>query len=273
MILAPTINEKPRARIRLSTGVTLAYREQGDAHGEPMILLHGYTDSSHSYARVLPLFANDYHVYALDQRGHGDSSKLASSYTMPDLAADVIAFLDAHQIDQAIVIGHSMGSMVAQLAAIQHPERVARLILLGTMTVGGNAGVMEFNTAVQTLADPIDPAFVRDFQVSTLHGAVPPEFLENIIAESLKVPAHVWRQALASFVEQDTTGDLAQICAPTLILWGAHDTYFPRSDQETLHRLIADATLRVYEQTGHNPHWEEPERFVADVEQFIRMKR
>jgi pimeloyl-ACP methyl ester carboxylesterase len=258
------------ATIQLATGVTLNYLEQGDRSGETVILLHGFTDSWNSYARVLPMVSDRYHVYALDQRGHGDSSKHRCCYTMNDFAADVIAFLDAQGIEEATVVGHSMGSMIAQLVAIQHPDRVSRLVLIGSMVVGGNEGITEFNKIVQTLVDPIDPVFVRDFQVSTLHREVPPAFLDKVVAESLKVPAHVWRQALASFAEQNTTDNLDKITAPTLILWGDQDLYFPRSDQETLSQSIRDATWLVYEQTGHTPHWEQPEQFVADLEHFLQ---
>jgi non-heme chloroperoxidase len=257
------------ATIALETGVTLHYLEQGDEQGEPVIMLHGYTDSWHTYALVLPLLSPAYHIFALDQRGHGNSSKAEHDYTMQQMAADVVALMDAKGIDKATVVGHSMGSMVAQLLAIHHPDRVSRLVLIGSMTLGGNPGVLEFNAAVKTLTDPIDPAFARDFQVSTLAGEVPPAFLDKVVAESLKVPAHVWRQAMASFVEQNTTHDLPKISTPTLIMWGELDPYFPRSDQETLATLIPQATLRIYEQVSHNPHWEQPERFVADLEQFL----
>jgi pimeloyl-ACP methyl ester carboxylesterase len=271
---APTIRNgllNPQfSTIELATGATLNYLEQGDADGAPVIMLHGYTDSWNTYALVLLLLSSKYHVFALDQRGHGNSSKAACCYTMSEFAADVIAFMDAKGIDQATVVGHSMGSMIAQLLAIHYPERLARLVLIGSMTVGGNDGVSEFNEAVQALVDPIDPAFVRDFQVSTLYRKVPAEFLDKVVSESLKTPAHVWRQALASFVVQNTTGSLTRISAPTLIFWGDEDPYFPRSDQEILSRKIPQATLLIYEQTGHNPHWEQPKRFVADFERFVQ---
>jgi pimeloyl-ACP methyl ester carboxylesterase len=221
--------------IALATGVTLNYLEQGDAGGAPVILLHGYTDSWNTYALVLPLLSSKYHVFALDQRGHGNSSKAACCYDMNEFATDVIAFMDAKGIDKATVVGHSMGSMIAQLLAIHYPE-----------------------------------PFVRDFQVSTLHREIPAGFLDKVVSESLKTPAHVWRQALASFVVQNTTGSLTRISAPTLIFWGDRDPYFPRSDQEILSRKIPQATLLIYEQTGHNPHWEQPKRFVTDFERFVQ---
>lgn len=270
-VLSPSaVSEQTFGKIQLVTGVTLNYLEQGDTHGEPVILLHGTSDSWNSFAPILPLLSSGYHVFALDQRGHGDSSKAPGSYTMDDFAADVVAFMDAKGLDQATVVGHSMGSIIAQLVAIHYSERVDRLVLAGSMVVVSNPGLMEFNTFVQTLSDPIDPAFVRDFQVSTVNESIPTEFLEKAIAESLKVPAHVWRQMVASFVEQDTTEQLHKITAPTLVVWGGKDTYWPRSEQEMLSQAIPQATLRVYEETGHALHWEQPERFATDLEQFMQ---
>jgi pimeloyl-ACP methyl ester carboxylesterase len=266
----PTASAKPRfPQILLATGVTLHYLEQGHLHGEPVIMLHGFTDSWNTYALALPHLSPAYHVYALDQRGHGESSKTAADFTVERFVADVVAFMDAQGIAKATVVGHSLGSMVAQLVAIHHPDRVNKLVLIGSMTVGGNPGVLEFNEAVQTLTDPIDPVFARDFQTSTQINEISPVFLDKVVAESLKVPAQVWRQTMASFVQQETTHDLYKISAPTLILWGDQDPYFLRSDQETLAALIPQATLRIYEQVSHNPHWEQPERFVADLEQFL----
>src|SRR5690606_28425617 len=87
--------------VQLPTGVRLHYAEQGDPAGEPVILLHGYSDSWFSWSRVLPLFPSSWRVYALDQRGQGDSDRPATGYGMADIAADVIAFLDAKGIKRA----------------------------------------------------------------------------------------------------------------------------------------------------------------------------
>ncbi|HMN31011.1 MAG TPA: alpha/beta hydrolase [Caldilineaceae bacterium] len=269
MPLQATQAERQMASVSLATGVTLNYVEQGDERGDAVILLHGWPDSWHSYALVLPLLNPRHHVFALDQRGHGNSSKPACCYTMHHFAADVIAFLDAHRIDRATVVGHSMGSVIAQLVAIHFPSRVSRLVLIGATPRAKNQITDEVGAAVQPLTDPIDPEFVREFQMSTLYGAAPAEFMELIISESLKAPAHVWRQAFDGVLQEETTTSLAKIGAPTLILWGDQDGLFPRSDQETLISLLPKATLLVYEQAGHSLQWEQSERVAADLERFL----
>ena len=83
----------------------MSYVESGPSDGPAIVLLHGITDSSFSFSRILPLINPRYRVYAIDQRGHGDSDKPESGYTMKDLAADVTAFLDAKRIKKAVVVG------------------------------------------------------------------------------------------------------------------------------------------------------------------------
>jgi non-heme chloroperoxidase len=265
-----TVLQQNFSKVQLATGVTLNYVEHGNANGEAVLLLHGYPDSWHSFSRVLPLLSDHYHVFALDQRGHGDSSKDACCYTMDDFAADVVAFMDAKSIDQATLVGHSMGSVISQLVAIQHPERVKRLVLIGSTNNAGNPVMLDFNTLAQTLTDPIDPTFVREFQIGTLYSEVPDEFVDKVVAESLKAPAKLWREAWASLIKQNTTDKLATIRAPTLIVWGDHDVLFSRAEQDILQQRIPNARLHIYEETGHGLHWEKPERFVSDFEQFMQ---
>lgn len=102
------------AHVRLRTGVRLHYAEQGDPRGEPLILLHGLGDSWYSFSGILPKLPTSLRVFAIDQRGHGDSDRPASGYTLADLSDDAVAFMDAMGIPRATVIGHSMGSFVAQ---------------------------------------------------------------------------------------------------------------------------------------------------------------
>lgn len=257
------------ADVQLATGVRLHYAEQGDPGAHPVILLHGITDSWFSFSQVLPKLAANYHVYAPDQRGHGDSDRPEDKgYAWPDFAADVIAFMDAMGIERATLVGHSMGSMVAQQVAITAPERVARLVLVASATTVRNEGVLEFQQAVEMLDDPVPEEFAREFQVSTIYQPLPEDFLNRVVAESLKLPARVWRAAMAGMLAADplTSGDIRH---PTLILWGDQDTILPRSEQDLLVSKLANASLKVYPETGHALHWERPEQFVRDLEDFI----
>jgi pimeloyl-ACP methyl ester carboxylesterase/tetratricopeptide (TPR) repeat protein len=256
------------SEVRLKTGVRLRYAVQGDPAGSPIVMLHGYTDSSFSFSRVLPLLSDSLRVFVLDQRGHGDSDRPARGYHASAFVADVVAFMEAKNLKGVTLVGHSMGSLIAQRVALSAPGRVARLVLIGSATTARTAAVVEFMQEVRRLKDPIPEKFVRDFQLSTAHQPLPAEFLDGVIAESLKVPARVWVATLEGLLAADKP-DLSRIAVPTLIIWGDRDQFFPRAEQDSLAALLRGAVLKVYRETGHDPHWERPEQFARDLERFM----
>src|SRR5919107_1158562 len=262
-------NDVEFATIQLATGVRLHYAERGDREGEAIIFLHGYSDSWFSFSRVLPLLSPEYHAFALTERGHGDSEKPECCYTLDDFAADIDAFMDAVGVEKATLVGSSGGGFMAQRVAVSYPQRVSRLVLMGTAAeVSGFRGISELEEFVRTLKDSVSPEFVREFQQSTIIEPVPEEFFETVISESLKLPARVWRDYFEGVVLADAV-QLREIKAPTLILWGEHDPYPPREEQERLAREIPDATLKVYPESSHAMHWEHPEEVVRDLEGFM----
>ena len=260
--------------MELSTHVNLPYVEQGNPSGVPVIFLHGFLDSWHSFERVLPHLPESIHAFALTQRGHGDASRPASGYSIADFSADLAAFMDGLNLPTAVIVGHSMGSAVAQRFAIDQPERTAGLVLIGASSTltGAQAARSSWDSTVSKLTDPVDPTLVRQMTKSILAQPVPQEFLDTAVREGLKVPAFVWREAFESRWrrEGDFSAELSQIKAPTLIVWGDRDTRYPRSEQEALVRAITDARLVIYSGAGHPLHWEQPERFSSDLVNFIK---
>jgi pimeloyl-ACP methyl ester carboxylesterase len=257
--------------VELPDRATLQYVEQGRRDGLPVLLLHGITDSWRSFEPLLPHLPDWMHAFAVTQRGHGDSSRPASGYRMGDFADDVGSFMDAMGIESAVLVGHSMGTAVAQRFAIDRPGRVRGLVLMGAFAnLRGNAPVQElWDTTIATLADPVDRAFVLDFQRSTVAQDIAPDFLAAVVDESLKVPARVWRDAFAGVLEADLTPSLGRIAAPTLLLWGDTDVMADAAQQVRLGEGIAGAELRVYSGGGHAVHWETPERVAADIAAFV----
>jgi non-heme chloroperoxidase len=258
--------------VELPNGVKLPYVEEGDPSGVPVLLLHGITDSWRSFEPVLPYLPDSIHTFALTQRGHGDADRPESGYRTRDFAVDVAGFVDALGLGPVVVAGHSMGSTNAKRFAIDYPERVLGLVLIGAFcTYRGNPPMVDlWQTDVSQLTDPIDPGFVREFQESTVARPMSPAFLETVVQESLKAPARVWRAALEGLLEDDFADEVDQIKARTLLIWGGQDTLCSRRDQDVLLSAIAQAKLVVYEDAGHAAHWEEPERLAADLEAFVR---
>lgn len=254
-------------QVRLRTGPILRCSERG-AGDEPVLLLHGYSDSAHTFAPVLPLLPARWRVLAPDQRGHGDSDRPQGGYTMEQLAADAAALLDATGAGAATVVGHSMGSLVALRLALDHPERVARLVLVGS-TPSAKEAMHGLAQEIAAFADPVPVAFVRGFQESAVCRPVPAAFFEQVVAESRKLPARVWQAIAADLARFDVRAELGRVRCPTLLVWGDRDAFFGRAEQEALRDGIPGASLLVYEGTGHTPHWEEPERFARDLTAFV----
>lgn len=260
--------------ITLGSDLTLTYAERGDAAGPPVVLLHGLSDSWPSFMPLVDAMPARWRVVALTLRGHGDSSKPRDGYGTADFAGDVVAAMDAIGIGSAAIVGHSMGSLVAQRIAMDRPERVSRLVLIGAFaTLAGNAAVEElWNDVIAGMRDPIDEAFVRAFQRSALTMPVAPDFFQSVVAESLKLPARVWSSVLGALRSEDHTARLGEIEAPTLILWGDRDAFADRGEQAQLAERIPNARLVTYAGVGHTPHWECPGLVARDLTDFLGLR-
>lgn len=255
----------------LPNGVTLSGVDQGDTGGPAVVLLHGLTDSWRSFELVLPHLPPSIRAVAVSQRGHGDSSKPDSGYRVRDFAADLIAVLDKLEIERAVVVGHSSHGLVAQRFAIDHSERTSGIVLESAFaTLRGNTALETFvRDRISPLRDPIDPAFVRKFQTGTFLRRVPKPFLDAMVAETLKVPARVWREAFEALLQEDLTSEVSAIAVPTLLIGGTGDALVTPERQQALASAIPAATLTLYDGVGHSPHWENPHRFAADLAAFV----
>jgi pimeloyl-ACP methyl ester carboxylesterase len=250
--------------------VKLAYVEQGDPWGIPVVLLHGWSDSWKSFEPVLPYLPESLHVFALSQRGHGDSGRPLEGYAPSDFAGDVADFMEVLGLRRAVIVGHSMGATVAQQFAADYPEKVIGLVLVGSFdSMRGNAGFVDmWQSTVSRLEDPVDPVFIEEFQRSTLERPISDTFFQTVVDESLKLPAYVWRASGRGLVEWNFAAQRSRIVAPTQLIWGERDSFVPRRDQDALLAAIRGARLTVYQGTGHAVHWEEPQRFAEELVAF-----
>ncbi len=257
------------ATARLHNGIDLQYRETGQRDGIPLILLHGVTDSLHSWKPFTDALQPSIRAIALTQRGHGDSSKPEGGYyESAAFSADIAAFMDAKGLSHAHIVGHSMGTWIAQRFARDYPERVDSLTLIGGFTgLGGNAAVAELADALHTMGETVDPVFVRDFQASTLATPVQPGFLDLVVAESLKVPARVWRATFDAMIAERPAK--TRIACPALLMAGAKDALFDDADRKRLAANFTAPRSILYEQLGHAPHWEDPQATARDVARFV----
>jgi non-heme chloroperoxidase len=256
--------------ITLSNGVKLEYVEQGK-DATAVIFLHGFSDSWHSFETVMKMLPPDFHLVSLSQRGHGNSSKPNVGYHPKDFANDLSLFINEKKLGASIIVGHSMGGYVAQQFAVSYPGLTKALVLIDTDAYfADNPGFTDFTDEILKFERPVDYSFARDFQLSTLSKPLDSLQLALFINESMKLPLHVWKGGAAGLVAEDFTKDLQKIDAPVLIFWGSKDMICFKVDQENFTTNLKNEKLIVYEGTGHALHWEEPERFTADLASFIK---
>lgn len=261
---APTLDIETA---RLANGLQLQYRESGDTRGAPVILLHGVTDSLRSWRPFTDALPRSVRAIAISQRGHGDSSKPDHDYGSAAFAGDLAAFMDAMGIRRAHIVGHSMGTWVAQRFVRDYAERVESLTLVaGFVSLIGNAAVTELIREINA-TETMDPAFVRAFQESTVASPLLPAFLEMVVEESMKVPVHVWRAAFAAMASE--APGAAWVDHRTLLIACGRDEFFTDKDRRELAALFANGREILYRDLGHAPHWEDPARVAKDVSAFI----
>ncbi|GIJ29884.1 alpha/beta hydrolase [Micromonospora qiuiae] len=219
-------------------GVTLAYRAAGDPAAPPMVLLHGLGDDGRDWGGVHAAFAATYRVYALDLRGHGRSSH-PGRYSFELMRDDVIGFLATVGIDRCVLIGHSMGGIVAVLLAETAPHLVTHLIL-ADMTAPRSGGLKRPPLQPPDEPTPFDFAAV------------------NAIRAQINDPDPAWWD------------DMKAISTPTLIIGGARSVIPQHLLAETAERM-PDATLVTID-AGHHVHHDEPAEFIAAVDAFLAVR-
>lgn len=269
-IAIPSQDEWDSARqtATLPSGQTIGYVEMGNTEGDPLVLIHGYTDNSRSWSLLAPELA-DRHIYAVDLRGHGESAAPECCYTLTDFSHDLERFMVAQEIETADIVGHSLGSMTAALFAAQHPDMVDKLVLISTAATMPKASGDWLWENVPQLPETLDPnsQFMKDWY----WNPTPPsaDFIDRERAESAATPKHVWTGVLDGLTMTDWSPYAERIEAPTLILWGDQDGLFGEVSQELVKQILPEARHETFKGFGHNMFWETPETVGPIIEAFL----
>lgn len=257
--------------VQLANGIVISYVERGDPEGPPVLLVPGLGDSWRSYEPVIDSLPAQIHAFAMSCRGHGDSSRPDDGYRFADFVRDLELFMEALEIGAAVLAGHSSHGMVAESFALEHPEGVTGLVLIATpLTLRGSPAARDFfRSTLSHLTDPLDAGFIRRFAESTLARPLPTRFLDTLLEETAKVPARVFIRFFEDLMTVDLSVRLTEVSVPALLVWGERDEIVSRSEQEKLAATLPKSRVAVYPGSGHSPHWEEPERFAADLGSFV----
>jgi 3-oxoadipate enol-lactonase len=246
--------------------IVLDYERTGA--GPPLLLIMGMSGTSlHWGEPLLVSLRRDFDVIAYDHRGVGASSRLEGPVTIAQLAEDVAGLLGALEIDAAHVLGVSMGGMVAQELALEHPERV-RTLTLGCTYCGGEGSSLASPEVIQRLTASMasgdrERALRTAWEVNVSQAMAADEgaysrFLEIARRRAVAVPVILAQmQAVAT---HDTSARLPGLRVPTLVVHGTEDQLIPVQNGRLIASLIPGAQLEILEGVGHMFVWERPDR-------------
>jgi len=258
-------------------GVRLAVREAGPRQAPPIVLLHGWAQSSAVWAEQLAAAAltDRFRLVAADLRGHGDSDAPDHGYRDSDAWADDVAALLAYAGADAVLVGWSYGGLVVTDYLRRHgTESVAGLVLVGAITEigrdhpGGRVGPVMRAALPAALDD--DPAVavpaLLEFTTGLAGGEVTGELAQRLLGTALRVPPRV----RAALFRRDVTSEdvLAAVDVPTLVLHGTRDAVVDPSAAEYAAGAIPGAELRWFDDTGHLPFVERAAEFTHELATF-----
>ena len=260
--------------IALPNSATLAYVSLGDPKGPPVVLIHGYTDNARDWVPLVPYLSPQFHLILVDIRGHGRSSKPECCYTRLDFAYDIKLLLDALGIERADIVGHSLGSIIAQTFAEFWPERTRRVVLIAS-TGGPRAGAparkpaYDYAAQIRQLKEPIDPDSPFMIEWWSSPTLVDPEFLRRQRRDAAAIPLRVWLAVLDQALMDDLQRTLPRLTAPTLLIWGSKDPIMDEEQRATLREALPQAQVKIFEGLGHNPFWEDPRGCAEVINAFL----
>jgi pimeloyl-ACP methyl ester carboxylesterase len=242
----------------------------GDPKGEPVLLLHGFTDTSRSWSLIAP-FLSGYRLLIPDQRGHGAADAPSCCYSTHVYADDARQFMDLMGIERAAIVGHSMGSMIAITMASEYPDRVSKIVLIGSTALAPVKRGDWLYSGVDGLKAPLDPTtpFLREWHPANQPTPIDAHFADAVMQETLLTPLHVWRGVMRELAEVPAGRHAADVKAPVLILSGGKDPLFTAEHHESLVKAFPRAEAHVLPDLGHNPNWERPAEIGRIVDDFL----
>ena len=257
-----------------NNGTKIFWTEQGA--GEPLLLIMGLGGTHKEWRRILPSLAAKYRVIMFDNRGTGETIASDEPFSIPLMASDAKAVLNAANVKSAHILGMSMGGMIAQEFALAYPEMTHSLILTVT-NCGGRESILPkpevlFALQGRGVATPEDGFWAT---VPYSYDSTTPR---EIIAEDLAAregkftaPANFMRQLQAVMTWQGTFSRLSKITAPTLVIGGINDQLIPCANSKIIADQIPNAKLVKLENSSHIFTTDQTEKSVEMILEFLEL--
>ncbi len=241
---------------------------QTEGEGTALVFLNSLGTDLRMWDAVCTRLPQGWTTLRMDKRGHGLSETAPEGYGIPDLAEDVLAAMDHAGIERAVIVGCSIGGLIAQHIALMTPERVIGLVLSNTAPQLGPAeGWLSRIEAIRTKG-----------MAAMAEGVLPRWFGPDFLTHP---DAALWRTMLArtdqdgyiatcaAIAGTDITARLSEITQPALVIAGKHDLATPPTVVEALARALPRADFMMFETTGHLPAIETPDAFTQALVRFV----
>jgi pimeloyl-ACP methyl ester carboxylesterase len=238
------------------------------SRGRPLLMIHGGGSNAHAWHYQYEYLGNRHSPIAFDLPGHGRSSGVEGLRSIEDYAAFSLALLDALELDEAVIAGHSMGGAIAMELALRHPKRVTALVLVATAAKFDIPKERIDTWRAVTMGRMSQPFTNAGYSPKTI--ASKPEIIREGWGEQIQTDPRVrWGDILASS-QVDLRDRISRLSRPTLILAGADDsTTAPPASVEFLKSQIKGARFEVVPDAGHHPTTERPDFTNSAIEQFL----
>lgn len=266
--------------IKLPDGSTSRYIDRG-GDGPALILLHGGNCSLESWDAAADGIEGSARIIGVDMPGHGLTGPTPQAdYSPMAMVRFLHQFTEAIALDRFAIAGHSMGGHVAWRYALEHPSRMSKLVLVATGGLANPTGIpgvgMHFAATGKGRAAMRAGASRARMEAGlremfSVQSVITPDLVDRnwyMASRAGSLDATIARFRAPMF-EPEAVARLPEIKAPALVIWGEDDNVFAVERANILTSAIPDCQLRVYEQCGHFPHEEHPDRTARDIAEFL----
>jgi pimeloyl-ACP methyl ester carboxylesterase len=237
--------------------------------GEPLVVIHGGSGGSRSWRNNMMELAPNYKVYVPDLPGFGYSQPLTGDYYIPELVDFVDAFSGNLGLEKFHLMGHSLGGAIALSYALKFPQKIIKLVLVSSMSLGREIALWVRLLSFPALCRSVGRATISVFRAVKWVADLLLAPVEYIVPFT---PASIHIGSMITTFEQQTTvlrHRLSEIMVPTLIVWGARDPILPVKQAYDAMELISDCRIKVFEDCGHSVYRERIPEFSQALTGFL----
>ncbi|HEY71820.1 MAG: hypothetical protein B6I35_06815 [Anaerolineaceae bacterium 4572_32.2] len=239
-------------------------------HGRPVILLHGWLESWDHWLSTMESLGRRYKTYALDFWGFGESGKQGDSFTVQDYIEMVNQFMERLGIMQAPIVGHSMGGTVSLGVALDHPERVQKVAVVGSPIVGDGLALFLRLSARRSLASLFYQIFPLGVRIlSPIYARDWKTWYKMFERDVSRTTLESFHYSIASLRHIDLRPRLENIKVPTLGIYGRVDRIVNPKQGNVLAQGAPQANIHYFKKSGHFPMLDEPQRFYQTLQEFL----